>query len=179
MTENVEYSHDVDAKHASNLGEESVSNKVQAVKELVKNAYDADAENVWIELEGHDAQDKDVREITKITVRDDGYAMTDEDFKEKFFRIGNKSKAEKRISPIYGRRVVGEKGMGHYAAKRLGNVVKITSNPLEYEGREASQSMDKTITVTLDWREFKNGLEFQGIKSKGEKIGRASCRERV
>ena len=121
MTENVEYSHDVDAKHASNLGEESVANKVQAVKELVKNAYDGDAENVRVELVGHDTKDISVKEITKITVRDDGYAMTDEDFKTKFFRIGTKFKIDKPSSPIHGRRVVGEKGMGHYAAKRLGS----------------------------------------------------------
>ena len=106
--------------------------------------------------------------ITKIIVKDDGFAMTDEDFRLKFFRIGTDFKTNNPISPINKRRVVGEKGMGHYAAKRLGSVVKVTSNPLDYKGRQASQSMDKTITVTLDWREFKDGLEFQGIKSRGE-----------
>ena len=35
--------HTFDAKHAKNLGEESVSDNVQAVIELGKNAYDGDA----------------------------------------------------------------------------------------------------------------------------------------
>ena len=168
MSQRVEYFHTFDAKHATNLGEESVSNPIQAVKELVKNAYDADAENVWITLVGNDTADVNVKAITEIIVRDDGYAMTDEDLRNKFFRIGTDSKVRESTSPINGRRVVGEKGMGHYAAKRLCNVINITSNPFDYPGREPSQSMNKTINVTLDWREFKHGLDFSMIKSEGE-----------
>ena len=35
--------HSIDAKHARNLGEQSVSSSVQAIIEIVKNSFDADA----------------------------------------------------------------------------------------------------------------------------------------
>ena len=36
--------HSIDAKHIKNIGEQSVSSAVQAVLEMVKNSYDADAD---------------------------------------------------------------------------------------------------------------------------------------
>lgn len=168
----VQYLHSIDAKLATNIGEDSVSNPIQAIIELVKNSYDADANRVTVTFQGTETQDADVREIHKIIINDDGIGMTHEDIRDKFFRIGTGNKLQKTESSKYKRRVVGEKGQGHYAAKRLGEVCKIISNPENYDGREYSESMDKTITVTLDWREFKDGMNFGEIISYGEILER-------
>jgi len=170
----VEYMHTIDAKLASNIGEDSISNPVQAIIELVKNSYDADAKRVTVTFQGTDTEDPDEKEIHKIIIRDDGIGMTDEDLRNKFFRIGTDTKLLSIASPKFGRRVVGEKGMGHYAAKRLGKVCKITSNPENYSGREYSETVDKTITVTLDWNEFITGRDFGAIESHGEILERKS-----
>ena len=53
----VAYKHTFDAKMATNIGEDSVSDVIQAVLELVKNGYDADAEHVKVKLDGvHSSQ---------------------------------------------------------------------------------------------------------------------------
>lgn len=168
----VQYMHTIDAKLASNIGEDSVSNPVQAIIELVKNSYDADANKVIVTFQGTDTTDDHVKDIHKIIIHDDGVGMTHEDLRDKFFRIGTDTKLRYTESPKYKRRVVGEKGMGHYAAKRLGKVCNITSNPENYPDREFSESIDKTITATLDWREFINGRDFEKIPSYGEIVDR-------
>ena len=89
-----------------------------------------------------------------------------------FLELETACKVLSKESPKYNRRVVGEKGQGHYAAKRLGKVCKITSNPENYPRREFSESMDKTIIVTLDWREFIDGKDFGKIPSHGEIVDR-------
>jgi len=132
MSETIEFTHTIDAKLASNIGEESISNPIQAIAEIKKNSYDADAHNSWITFEGNPIDPLDVgsvRKISKIIIRDDGFGMTLEDLQNKFFRIGTDNKQRNTISPENKRRVVGEKGMGHVAIKRLGNVCKIISNP--------------------------------------------------
>ena len=42
----------VTARVAMQLGRESISNSVVAIIELVKNAFDADAEKIWISFNG-------------------------------------------------------------------------------------------------------------------------------
>ena len=43
MTEKLFLEHTIDAKHVKNIGEQSVSSSIQAIIEIVKNSYDADA----------------------------------------------------------------------------------------------------------------------------------------
>ena len=175
MSQSIDFVHTIDAKLASNIGEESISNWIQAVLEIVKNALDADAENVWITFEGQESLDKtQPTKITKIIIRDDGFGMTVEDLQNKYFRIGTDNKQRNTISPLKKRRVVGEKGMGHVAAKRLGLICKIVSNPLHYSDREPSASINKTITATINWNDFQYGLNFTDVKSKGEILERAT-----
>ena len=167
----VQYYHSIDAKLASNIGEDSVSNPVQAILELVKNSYDADATQCTVMFDGS-TDGKDSYTINSITISDDGIGMTQEDLTGKFFRIGTDSKMRETLSPLKGRRVVGEKGQGHYAAKRLGRRCIITSNPLNFPKREFSESVDKTLTATLDWDDFVIGSNFGDIPSQGEILDR-------
>ena len=44
--------HTVDAKHIKNLGEQSVSSLVQAITEIAKNSYDADAHTCTVNFYG-------------------------------------------------------------------------------------------------------------------------------
>ena len=145
--------HKIDAKHARNIGEESVSNAVQAVIELVKNSRDADATLCLVRFVGHKTEDGSII-YDKILFGDDGIGMTKEDFENRYFWIGTDFKERETISPVFKRRVVGSKGMGHFSAQRLGEVCKIISNPWKYKGREHSDSVDKKIVVDVDWRKF-------------------------
>jgi hypothetical protein len=82
--------------------------------ELVKNAYDADAKAVVIEI-----RDDVVR------VADNGAGMTQRDFEKKWLRIGFSDKRRSKRSPSGERRVVGEKGVGRISADRLGSDLEL------------------------------------------------------
>ena len=99
------------------LGKDLVTNDVVAVIELVKNAYDAFAHNVWVEF-GHDDSEGPYLEI-----RDDGSGMTREVIENEWCLVATPHKARNTIVKQGGktRRVAGSKGLGRLSVARLGN----------------------------------------------------------
>ena len=66
----------VTARVAMQLGRESISNSIVAILELVKNAYDADAETVKIRF-GNLDQDNPL-----LVIEDNGHGMTEQQLRE-------------------------------------------------------------------------------------------------
>lgn len=98
----------VDPKLASLLGEGYRSSE-EALKELVDNAWDADAENVTITLPG---------EVSggPIIIQDDGTGMTDREVTEEYLFIANDRTSRKGDRTVGKRRQVkGRKGIGKFA----------------------------------------------------------------
>ena len=91
MAENIELYHSFDAKLATNIGEQSVSSNIQAIIELIKNSYDADALNCKVHFYA-DRQTGNHIEMTKIVIEDNGFGMTVEDFEKKRMRVATTSK---------------------------------------------------------------------------------------
>jgi len=154
--------HSVDAAHLRNIGEQSISNHVQAILELVKNAYDADAEHCTVTFHGTRFFNSPLK-IEKITLEDNGFGMTYDDLKFKWLRVGTDYKKRNTASPLYGRRVSGEKGMGHYSAQRLGEKVRVVSNSQMYKGRTRSAHEGKTLVLSMDWLKYEPGKDFNKI----------------
>lgn len=102
------------------LGDQLVGHDRLAIFELVKNAYDADAENVSVMV--------DLR-ARKIIVLDDGCGMTADDVKNRWLDIGTDSKrgGNRARSPIYMRVPLGEKGVGRLAVQKLGSQFRMVS----------------------------------------------------
>ena len=153
--------HTVDAGHIRNIGEQSVSNKIQAVLELVKNAYDADSPDCTVTF--HGAEENEQVKITTITIEDHGIGMTKNDLRDKFMKVGTGTKIEESFSPKLGRRVSGEKGMGHYSVQRLGDKITITTTPDLFDGRQFSKEDDATYVLELDWSKYAPGEDFGKI----------------
>ena len=63
------------------LGIQMYQSPVAAIAEIVSNAWDADAENVWIELP------KNLSDGAIITVRDDGWGMTYEECEKRYLNV--------------------------------------------------------------------------------------------
>ena len=156
--------HSVDARHILNIGEQSISNKIQAVLELIKNAYDADASNCNIIFEG--TENNDGIHIQTISIEDDGIGMTKNDLTKKLMTVGTDCKVEESFSPKLQRRVSGEKGMGHYSMQRLGYKIKITSTPEPYEDRIFSKEDHVTFNLELDWTKYISGEKFEKISNR-------------
>ena len=99
------------------LGRELITDRITALFELVKNCYDANADNVNITFE----QLNPLSDKSKIIIEDDGLGMTFKDLQDKWMVIGTSSKRRKRTSPPpYNRVVAGKKGVGRFAVDKLG-----------------------------------------------------------
>ena len=99
------------------LGRELITDRITALFELVKNCYDANAENVQLTFEKLNPLCPDSR----IIIEDDGLGMTFEDIRDKWMVIGTSSKRRNRTSPSpYNRIVAGKKGVGRFAVDKLG-----------------------------------------------------------
>lgn len=62
------------------IGRELITDRITALFELVKNCYDANAQNVYVEFYNVGAKNPD----SKIIIRDDGSGMTLSDIKDKW-----------------------------------------------------------------------------------------------
>ncbi|MGW2984877.1 ATP-binding protein [Streptomyces goshikiensis] len=117
------------------LGEELVPHPDLGIMELVRNAYDADAELCHIKLSGA------AEAGGTLTVSDDGDGMTEAELASGFLLIGRSSKSSSTHSRL-GRRKVGEKGLGRLAALRLGTTVTVTTRSRTEPGIEHVLSID-------------------------------------
>lgn len=110
----------VDPRLASILGENYRSTE-QALKELVDNAWDADAENVWIEL-------PDVVSEQPIVVRDDGTGMVEREVRNEYMVIASDRRTRKgETTPWKKRRVKGRKGIGKFAGLVAANTMSVVT----------------------------------------------------
>lgn len=102
------------------LGEELIGSDSLALFELVKNSYDADSANVIIHL--NDILSKN----GKIIIEDSGNGMTPEVIEKAWLTIGTDYKRrELKISPIYHRVSMGNKGVGRLAVHRLAHKIVV------------------------------------------------------
>jgi len=145
----------VDAGIINRLGKELVARQETAVSELVKNAYDADADEV--ELVFKDAWD----EGGTLHIKDNGLGMNREALINGFMRLSSADKIHNPVSPRYKRMRAGKKGIGRFATQRLGSRLTIITQTLE---------MDTAIKVTIDWDTFETDLDLSAVTSSIESI---------
>ncbi len=93
----------VDKSHLVTIGERLYAESVELIRELVNNAYDADARTVRVSITEQD-----------IRVEDDGLGM-DLDGLREYFTIGTSDKRLHPRSPRFGRLRIGQFGIGKFA----------------------------------------------------------------
>lgn len=118
------------ARIMKTLGEELISSDTVAIIELVKNAYDAGARNVLIKF------DDDLRAgVGCIKVIDNGSGMGLDVIRGAWMEPATPTKKQNKKSLDGTRRVLGEKGVGRFAASRLAVSLELISrqrgSPLE------------------------------------------------
>ncbi len=125
------------------LGDELIREPGIAVFELVKNGYDADARTVYVYLSNPTAPDR-----ASIIVEDDGSGMDWETITSVWLEPGTDYRGRQKeggyLSPLFHRRPLGEKGIGRFAAHKLGSKVTLISR--RRDRRE--------VVTTIDWSEL-------------------------
>ena len=126
------------------LGEQLIKNENIAILELVKNAYDADAKKVVVNMRSIDSKD-----IGYIEIHDDGCGMSIDIIRDIWMEPGNSHKkgvVERKERSELGRLPIGEKGIGRFGVHKLGKVIELVS---KMEGRQE-------VALNIDWRIFEN-----------------------
>lgn len=108
----------VDPRLASLLGESYRSTEL-ALKELVDNAWDADANTISINL-------PDAMTANPIVIEDDGCGMTEQEVRNEYLAVANDRRTRKGDRTIRLKRLVkGRKGIGKFAGLMVANVMEI------------------------------------------------------
>jgi len=125
----------VEARLLRELGERLVRRPEIALVELIKNAYDAEATTCRVSLGGPDG----------IRVADDGYGMTLEQFTQGWMRIGTSAKSSDAHSPRFHRPITGDKGIGRFSVRFLGQSLELES-VAEDPGRRCITRLSATFS---------------------------------
>lgn len=113
-----EYPSEAAVQLIPHLSEGAYTTFAKAVKELVINAFDADASDVHLDF------DKD---YANLTITDNGDGLSSEKFKTEFIRVaGSKRRVEIRKRK-YSRPIIGRFGIGFLSVARLCKTVIVTS----------------------------------------------------
>lgn len=123
----------VDAYTARLIGRENLSKLESAVIELVKNAYDADANNCILYYESS---------TDTLYLADNGSGMTEDVIVNHWMTIGNSSKANNYFSK-QGRIQTGSKGIGRFALDRISSHCEMLT-----------KNMNDSIVWKVNWNIF-------------------------
>lgn len=110
-----------DPKTIEHLGVRMYATLPPALAELISNAYDADAENVKVNLVENSSGP------VSITVTDDGHGMNSSDIQNKFLVIGRNRRKQEGDKPTsrFKRLATGKKGLGKLALFGLSKHITI------------------------------------------------------
>jgi hypothetical protein len=132
------------ARTVDHLGREQIADCPTAISELWKNAFDAYARNV--ELNIYDGQEP------AAVISDDGHGMSHDEFMNRWLVVGTESKATTEKTPIKDRNGLkirtrqGQKGIGRLSCANLGPILLLVSKRSEHA----------FVSALVDWRLFEN-----------------------
>ena len=133
----------------NHLGRNLYRNFITVLGEAISNSWDAEAENVWIDV------DLDNR---RFSIKDDGIGMDREDFQEKFLKIGYSKRSEgKAKSELKKRPYIGAKGIGKLALLSCAKRVSVFSKKIDeiYVGGVIDNSgLDQAITDDIEHNRY-------------------------
>lgn len=122
------------------LGRESISSSTVAVSELIKNAYDADAESVHVEFYLRDSP-----AVSTLVLKDDGIGMDADTIYDHWLKIGTDFKNGIELSINKKRILTGAKGLGRLGLDRLSKKVIL------FTKKKGSNSVTQ---LAVDWRKY-------------------------
>ena len=132
------------ARTVDHLGREQIADCPTAISELWKNAFDAYARKV--ELNIYDGAQ------AVAVISDDGHGMSREEFVSRWLVVGTKSKATADRTPstdrngLYVRPRQGQKGIGRLSCANLGPILLLVSK----------RRRTSFVAALVDWRLFEN-----------------------
>ena len=157
---------DINAAVVFRLGEELITDVVQALVELVKNSYDADATwvNITIDTKGANESSRRYADAKgTIVVEDNGDGMDEAALRGGWMMIANSPKVEQKAegqTSRRGRTPIGDKGLGRLGSQRLAENVEIFTR-----ARDAPKTKHY---VGFSWEDFRKTPRFRDVSARWE-----------
>jgi hypothetical protein len=132
----------VDKSHIVTIGEKLYGESVELIRELVNNAYDADATEVKVNITDD-----------SVVVEDNGSGMDLEGLKQ-YFNIGSQEKLSQNKSEKFNRNRIGQFGIGKFAALTAAKTFEVDTQKENFRARvifdkEAWQSSQESWELPL------------------------------
>lgn len=162
---------DINASVVFRLGEELITDEVQALVELVKNSYDADASWVKVTIDTQVTRQKKERYPGAqglIQVEDDGSGMSRVTIEKCWLTIANSPKGAQKANGVVtekGRTPIGDKGLGRLGVQRLADNVEIITRQ--------RGNFDEHY-VAFSWKDFRDKEKLSDVTAVLEPRGRTS-----
>jgi len=131
---------DFSARVPLQLGRESISSSTVAVSELIKNSYDADAEDVQLHF-----YLREQPALSTIVLKDDGNGMSTNTLYDHWLKIGTNYKLGIERSSRKQRVLTGAKGLGRLGLDRLCRKVVLYTK---------TENSDIVTQLIIDWRKY-------------------------
>lgn len=150
------------------LGQELITDDYQALSELAKNSYDADARRADISINTkcwYGWKDGNIVELPQpiegallgmIEIADNGDGMTESDIVHGWLTISASKKRDMKAhgqKTSEGRTPLGDKGLGRLGAQRLGAVLEMSTKTQD----------GLPLSVVIDWSRFKSNASLSQI----------------
>lgn len=164
------FTFDISLSVLNHLGRNLYRNIITILGEAISNSWDADANNVWINIDKNN---------NSMEIIDDGMGMAYEDFQNKFLKIGYSKRKNNNYKTESGRPFIGRKGIGKLALLSCAQKIHVASKTKETDfvgGVIDNSSLDKAIKDDLNSHEYiledlaPNILSTINIEEKGTYI---------
>ncbi|MGJ7514465.1 sensor histidine kinase [Pseudomonas baetica] len=130
---------DIAARLPLQLGRESIASSTAAIGELLKNAYDANAEEVEVKFVKLD------RKVPLLIIEDDGDGMSLETLESVWLKIGTEHKSDKVKSIGKNRVFTGAKGLGRLGIDRLCKKLILQTK---------TEDSNSIVELHVDWKKY-------------------------
>lgn len=147
----------VDKSHLVTIGERLYTESIELIRELVNNAYDADAATVRVTIAEN-----------FVSVKDDGNGMDFEGLKQ-YFTIGSQEKLHRSKSPVYKRDRIGQFGIGKFATLSACQRFTVTTQKGAFRARVIFDK-EEWSSFEKNWRLPFETLEANPLESDGTTV---------
>lgn len=161
-----EYNFNISLSILNHLGRNLYRSFMTVLGEAVSNSWDADAQNVYITID---------RDEKVLIVRDDGQGMDEDDFQNKFLKIGYSKRRDNNSQTNSGRPFIGRKGIGKLALLSCAETITILTKKVDSTivgGVIDNSGLDDAIKDDKTSTEYKLGVpDAQTIETYSSLLG--------
>jgi len=158
----------IDAHALVQLGEQLITDDEQALLELAKNSYDADAQYAKIKIQTDyvpcPADKVPVEAVGLIEIEDNGVGMDERELREGWLMISlslKRDKANRKPSAKFKRYPLGDKGLGRLGTMKLGKYLSVETR---------KSTTEQGWRVTFQWSDIRSGQPLEHVPIDVERV---------